>query len=266
MDVHPPRLSLFQAAWGKKIRRSTPPPSRISASFKSLLLTIRLGMTRRNALFAHEQYRSLYKLLIQECYRWKDIEVFDCASLVVEYMQETPLSLPLLQSASFGTSRTPIVHPRLDVIFVQNAPQLRSLSLTSMKLPEGGLPYYHLTHFTASNLFRSDLLDILRRAPNLRSCVLVETGGSLTNTVNPPLPKVVLKHLEFLTARNCPGLEELFEGIASVPALRDFRCTAGTAQHPSLGSIKNLLHRSQCKLETLQIGTVCVCNEGLLRS
>ncbi|PPQ95350.1 hypothetical protein CVT26_008195 [Gymnopilus dilepis] len=225
---------------------------------EGLPLTIRVGIRHTGLPYTGGQiqrfYQPIFELLAAEHHRWKTIEMFDSTYFVTEYMNPSLPQFPLLHSASFGTPVRPSV-ATVDVTLLQNAPSLHNLSLTGMTLPDGAPVYHHLTYLTASKLFCEDVLALLRRTPNLQSCVLIDMRGSASARATPrTLRPITLMHLESLTARNCAALDELLEGIQSVSSLRDFRCTASAGHHPSLTSLKHLLQRSRCKLETLQIG------------
>ncbi|KAF7334556.1 hypothetical protein MVEN_02285500 [Mycena venus] len=185
---------------------------------------------------------------VAHCTRWAHLDLlipFDSLHL----LQDHPM--PLLRDLTIGPTDL-----RHDVdftlpLFIDNAPQLRHVVLTSCFLNATiRLPWAQLTHLDAHCLYEHECTDILRAAPVLVLCTLSVCCSDDDVVVGPAVP--VHEHLRKVTllAEDPDVRLWLVLDCLTLPALRKLQVAEPCI---TLESLVAFVQRSQCALEELRV-------------
>ncbi|KAJ7168221.1 hypothetical protein C8R43DRAFT_983597 [Mycena crocata] len=207
--------------------------------------------------------------------RWRDIELRVPTDSLdsLHYLQGS--DVPKLQTVAITNGGS---FARDDwsgnLLFLQHAPRLRTLSLThegNVNLPS--FPWAQLTSLALSptqeffGLDTTMTLEILRQCSNLRTCTLHFPPTDQANAL--PLRHFTLPHLAVLSVRanNFPStdctLADIFDSLV-LPALQVIEVEDRNGDLNIFPALSRLLSRSPCRLQKLKLTDITATADDLI--
>lgn len=169
-------------------------------------------------------------ILVQHSNHWRSMYFF---LPMPAYRSLAPIrgNLPILTELSLGTHDPPLTDPILDIF--ASAPKLRSFECVNLDPYLFSVPWASLTHIPIMTVSVDDALDILRRAPRLKSGSFICTDSDDLGPHHIPRPHSVrhknLHELAVLAPAWLPALEpRALLQYLTAPALQSLRiCNIG---------------------------------------
>jgi hypothetical protein len=184
--------------------------------------------------------------VLRHCRQWEHVEL--CVPF--DHLYRIRGDMPLLRYLKLDTDSLPLRNPPMTLF--NRAPQLKDVVLGVWDPSFMHLPWQQLTHLSTRYFFLAECVDVIRTAVNLVRCTFGICYFHEPISI-PVLP--VHRHLRSLILRVGEGHDpddrvwQLLNNL-TLPALRTFEVYESGV---TVDTLKDLISRSQCTLEELDI-------------